>query len=58
MDGNRLVSYYDEGCKENGSECSILASTYDHVHNAHRLVLVSSTICSLCVSIKEESYGI
>ena len=58
MDGNWLVSSYDEGCGENGPECSTLASTYDHVHNAHRLVLASSTLCSFRVSIGEYQHGI
>lgn len=57
MDGNRLVSDYDEGCRKNGAECSTLASTYDHVHNAHRLVLVSSTLCAFRVSIEEYQHG-
>ncbi len=58
MDGNRLVSDYDEGCRKNGAECSTLASTYDHVHNAHWLVLVSSTLCAFRVSIREYQCGI
>ncbi|WP_180235841.1 hypothetical protein [Bacillus toyonensis] len=32
--------------------------TYDYVNNAHRLVLVSSTLSSLCISIKEYQHGI
>lgn len=58
MDGNRLVSDYDKGCRKNGAECSTLASTNDHVHNAHRLVLVSSTLCAYRVSIIEYQPGI
>lgn len=58
MDGNWLVSDYDESRGENGPECSALASTNDHVHNAHRLVLVSSTLCAFRVSIKEYRCGI
>lgn len=53
LDGNRLVSNYDEGSRKNGEECSTLASTYHLVHNAHRLVLISSTLCSSYVSMKE-----
>ncbi len=58
MDGDRLVSDYDEGCGKNGTECSKLASTYDHVHNAHRLVLISSTLGAFHVSIGEYQRGI
>lgn len=58
MDGNRLVSYYDESGRKNGSECSALASTYDYVHNAHGLILVSSKLCSFRVSIREYLHGI
>lgn len=58
MDGNRIVSDYDESCRKNGTVCSMLASTYDHVHNAHRLVLVSSTLCAFRVSIGEYQHGI
>lgn len=58
MDGNRLVSYYDEGFRKNGAECSTLASTYDHVHDAHMLVLVSSTLCAFRFSIGEYQPGI
>lgn len=58
MDGNWLVSDYDEGRRKNGAECSTLASTYDHVHNTHRLVLVSSTLCTFRVSIGEYQRGI
>lgn len=53
LDGNRLVSDYDEGSRKNGEECSTLASAYHLVHNAHRLVLISSTLCSSYVSMKE-----
>ncbi len=58
MDGNGLVSDYDEGRRKNGAECSTMASTYDHVHNSHRLVLVSSTLCAFRVSIREYQCGI
>lgn len=58
MDGNWLVSHYDEGRRKNGAECSTLASTYDDVHNAHRLVLVSSTLCAFRISIREYQCGI
>lgn len=53
LDGNRLVSSCNEGSRKNGEECSILASTYYLVHNAHRLVRISSTLCSSYVSMKE-----
>ncbi len=53
LDGNRLVSSCNEGSRKNGEECSTLASTYHLVHNAHRLVLISSTLCSSYVSMKE-----
>lgn len=53
LDGNWLVSSRDEGSRKNGEECSTLASTYHLVHNAHRLVLISSTLCSSYVSMKE-----
>lgn len=51
LDGNRFVSNYDEGSRKNGEECSTLASTYHLVHNAHRLVLIPSTLCSSYVSM-------
>jgi len=53
LDSNRLVSNCYEGSRENGEECSTLASTYHLVHNAHRLILISSTLCSHYVSMKE-----
>lgn len=53
LDGNRLVSCCNEGSRKNGEECSLLASTYHLVHNAHRLILISSTLCSSYVSIME-----
>ncbi len=53
LDSDRLVGNRDEGSRKNGEECSILASTYYLVHNSHRLVLISSTLCSSYVSMKE-----
>ncbi len=53
LDGNSFVSSCNEDSRENGEECSTLASTYHFVHNAHRLVLISSTLCSSYVSMKE-----
>lgn len=53
LDGNRLVSSCNEGSRKNGEECSSLASTNNLLHNAHRLVLISSTLCSSYVSMKE-----
>ena len=53
LDGNWLVCHYDESCRKNGEKCSTLASTYNLVYNAHRLVLISSTLCSSYVSMKE-----
>ncbi|CDN36071.1 unnamed protein product [Bacillus thuringiensis DB27] len=50
--------YEDEGRRKNREECSTLASTYDYVHNANRLVLVYSTLCAFRVSIREYRYGI
>lgn len=53
LDSNRVVSNRYEGSRENGEERSTLASTYHLVHNAHRLVLISSTLCSSYISMKE-----
>lgn len=53
LDGNRLVGSCNEGSRKNGEECSTLASTYYLVHNSHRIVLISSTLCSSYVSMKE-----
>lgn len=53
LDSDRLVSNRDEGSRENGEECSSLASTYHLVYNTHRLVPISSTLCSSYVSMKE-----
>lgn len=55
LDGNRFVSICNEGSRKNGEECSTLASTYHLVHDAHRLVLISSTLCTSYVSIKEHN---
>ena len=38
---------------KNGEECSTLASTYNLVYDAYGLVLISSTLCSRYVSMKE-----
>lgn len=53
LDSDRFVSGCNEGGRKNGEECSTLASTYHLVHNAHWLVLISSTLCSSYVSMKE-----
>lgn len=53
LDSNRVVSNCYEGSRGNGEECSMLASTYHLVHNARRLVFISSTLCSSYVSMKE-----
>lgn len=53
LDGNRFVSSCNEGSRKNGEECASLASTNNLVHNAHRLVLIPSTLCSSYVSMKE-----
>ncbi len=53
LDGNRFVSSCNEDSRKNGEECSSLASTNNFVHNAHRLVLIPSTLCSSYVSMKE-----
>ena len=53
LDGNRFVSSCNEGSRKNGKECTTLASTYYFVHNAHRLVLIPSTLCANGVSMKE-----
>lgn len=55
LDGNGLVSCCNEGSRKDGEECSTLASTYYFVHNAHRLVLIPSTLCASYVSIKEHN---
>lgn len=39
--------------EKNGEECSTLASTYNLVYDAYGLVLISSTLCSRYVSMKE-----
>lgn len=53
LDSDWFVSGCNESGRKNGEECSILASTSHLVHNAHRLVLISSTLCSHYVSMKE-----
>lgn len=53
LDSDRLVSNSDKGSRENGEECSTLASAYHLVHDARRLVLISSTLCSHFVSMRE-----
>lgn len=53
LDSDRLVSNCYEGSRKNGNERSTLASTSHLVHNAHRLVLISSTLCSSYVSMME-----
>lgn len=55
LDSNRLIRDYDEDSRKNGEECSTLVSTYYFVHNAHRLVLIPSTLCASYVSIKEHN---